>query len=524
VEVAAGVAIFGLIAMFGLVSGRQALAVGQQRDVAASERDRAEEVIQVLVDMFEASAPVDGDRADTLRLADFLIRSEEEVLTRLEDQPSLRVRMQQVLGNVYAVRGQQAKAVEILTNAADGQLALTGEDSTYAAIMVDLGTVDSKQHGAGAEPRLRKALELQRTLFVEPHPYIASALQSLASVLDDATERRALLAESLEMGLVLMARVDPVAEDDVWRAALGFNQLAVDYYRTGEVTEASENFERSVELLEQIRPPDHNDVLAVKTNLAAIYNRREEYARAAALQRELLQVHESRGRGPTLHRAIALGNLATTHFYQRDFDRAGILLDSALVMHETVLGPGHGRTANLLRTLAFVHAQTGDYQRAYDLLTQALTIRLAFDGGVSVASATLEAQRAWYWLPLGEPNRGLSEAQRALEDLIARLPDGRGAQFAIAREVLGEALLETNDAEGAHAEFERVVRIREELFGEGHSSVDIARAKLAMSLASLGRSDEARALLADAIDTVRRSAVPYQLKQIEAVWARLTRS
>ena len=315
VEVAAAAAVGVLIFGFGWLTVAQSRVVAQERDFAQVERDRGEEVIQVLVDMFEASAPEGGDRLDTLRIADFLQASEEEVLTRLEDRPGLRVRLQHVLGNVYTVRGQQSKAVEILTNAADGQLALSGKpDSMYAAILVDLGSVDSKHHGPKAETRLRESLALQRSMFGEEHAHVARSLQSLASVLDDPAERRSMLDQSLAISLKLLDDGER-REEDVWGVALGFNQLGVDYYRGGDVSAAADRLSRSLELLNEIRPADHNEVLAVKGNLASILNRNEQHQAAADLQRELLAHQEARASGPTLQQAISLGNLGTTLYY-----------------------------------------------------------------------------------------------------------------------------------------------------------------------------------------------------------------
>ena len=91
---------------FGAVSARQARVLAEQRRAAQLERDTSEQVVRVLIDLFETTNPAvrpDGDRTP---VGEFLVGAQARSLMLLAGVPEVRARLQHVFGRIHQTRGQ----------------------------------------------------------------------------------------------------------------------------------------------------------------------------------------------------------------------------------------------------------------------------------------------------------------------------------------------------------------------------------------------------------------------------------
>ena len=98
--VASAAVLMASLPAFGGVSAWQARVLAEQRRAAQLERDNAEQVVRVLIDLFETTNPAvrpDGDRTP---VGEFLAGAQARSLTLLSGVPAVRARLQHVFGRV----------------------------------------------------------------------------------------------------------------------------------------------------------------------------------------------------------------------------------------------------------------------------------------------------------------------------------------------------------------------------------------------------------------------------------------
>ena len=106
--VGAAASVIVSLAVFGVVSNRQARVLAEQRRIAQTERDTAEQVVRVLIDLFETTNPAVRPDGERMPLGEFLAGAEGRSLELLRSTPAVRARLQQVFGLIHQTRGQYA--------------------------------------------------------------------------------------------------------------------------------------------------------------------------------------------------------------------------------------------------------------------------------------------------------------------------------------------------------------------------------------------------------------------------------
>ena len=79
--------------------GLQRAEIARERDRAELERERAEQVTEFLVDLFEVADP--GARGASITAGELLDEGARQLSDRLEDQPVLRAELLDTVGEIY---------------------------------------------------------------------------------------------------------------------------------------------------------------------------------------------------------------------------------------------------------------------------------------------------------------------------------------------------------------------------------------------------------------------------------------
>ena len=385
--VASSIAVVSLLA-FAVVSGVQTQRIARQSDQIRAERDRAEQVQALVVDMFDVSDPL-GDRsvqADTLRVRDFLRLNQDTMLDRLEGQPDVQARFAHLLARLHVNLGRYDDAAPLIERSVALRRELHDDHPELARGLDFQGTV--KQHLGDfeqAEAAFREALAMRRRLYGEMHREVAESLNNLSVILD-ATAR-------IDSSLVL---------DE---AALAIRREVLGP-RDPETVQSLNNL--GVAYLQQERPEVAEPLL------------RE----ALAARRELL--------GPRHPRvANTLNNLARTLMDLDRDDEAESMLREAIDVWGASLGPDHPRIGGGYYNLAFVLDRAGRPDEAIEAMRRSHAIdRASYPGDHPyVASSALE---------LGRMLLDRTRTREAVEflELADRIHTGRyGAEDEQTREV-----------------------------------------------------------------------------------------
>ncbi len=483
-QVAAGVALLGLAIAFTVTTVRQSKALERERDEARVERQTAEQVADVLVELFEQANPSHTPDGRKLTVDELLEQHSDQVIQRLEDQPEVQSRLRHMLGRVHFAHSRYDKSRELYQQALAQRRRLAGPDDPLALTVEHDLAVLARELGdrARAEPLLRASLEAHRRVYGEVDESVAQCMQDLAAVLPvDSPEK----VELLEAGLVIRRELEP--EPSI-QTASSLNDLALIDMWHRRLEAAVDRFQEVRAMVERLLGPEHPHALAVKGNLAAALMKSGSFVEARALEEELLEQKRSAYGDESMVVVKALNNLGNSSANLGDWEAAEDKLRRAVETSRKLVGDDHWLTVNSARNLAMVLELSGRPRDALALLDRSAAARLDKEPTEEPFFAN---QRAALAMRLGKPDQAVRDLRRILDELKELFPEGdyRVAQTQVK---LGEALLLMPD-EADH----RLAREAAEHYRAAYAfqTLDPVRAEAACGLArALARLPEPQAV------------------------------
>ncbi|HEX2060872.1 MAG TPA: protein kinase [Thermoanaerobaculia bacterium] len=444
-----------------------------QAQQVKDERDRANAVVELLVEVLGGAAPTEGAPGATLDVEQLLARGEHRA-RELHAQPEIQAKLWHVLGKIQLERSSLAKAREILTLAHDRQARIAGvDDERTIEIALDLAKAEAKLgERKAAETRLRTLVARQTNAELE-----AKALHQLGEVVHGDEGRRL-----IERALALRREAGkpvPVAESLSELGAIAFEQ--------GSMREAERLWRESLALAAPALGVDHPHVLAIQANLALVVSDPEEQSK---IFRGLVVSHEKRFGRNSVQAAIAWNNLGCARARHGDLDDALPALRASVDRWTAIAGRDHPQTLNTRRSIARILDLRGQNEESLRELN-AISAVLRGRGTEPRFHANVRAQAAGVLMRLGRAD----EAERMAREAAAAAPGDSGVQFVFAAVLL---------ARGRATEAEAVIRpIAAKLareFAAGDARVAAAQLVLARAWIAQGRVAEGRALLAKHLD------------------------
>ncbi|MFQ5571675.1 MAG: tetratricopeptide repeat protein [Rhodothermales bacterium] len=479
-----------LLIGFSVVTAWQARTVARERDAAQTERDKAEQVVQVLVNLFASSNPTIVPGGDTLRVGEFLEQGEARVLEELKDQPEIQARMKQVLGDVYQARSQYDRARTLLEEALAQQRALKGPQDPIAAGMLHSLAFLTRETGdlKTAEAMLRESLALHRAIFGDRHERVAQAMQDLAAVTEDDEEQRLLLTEALAMRRA-------VSPDDLTHIAASLNQLGIYHFGRDEYEEAGRLWREALDILKQLYGEDHPHVMSVMNNLSAAYSIEGSLDEAEAITRRLLASTRKIMGSETASVASVLNNLATILAQQGNHAEAEADYRESHALWVRLVGEDHRQVANTARNIGRLLQLQQQYDEALPYLQDALAISRRLDGETHRITGYMMGQLGMVLLDLDRLDEALHTVQEAVRIIENDIPEKGHFYLADGLVWLGRAFLAKRVPDEAEAPLRRALAYRVSTLRADHPKIAEARCLLGRALAMQGRHAEAEPLL-----------------------------
>ena len=496
-----GAAFVLLLLGFSGVTAMQSAQIQTKAEEVALERDKAQEVVAFLVDLFETSDPwVEGVGGAEITARTLLDRGAAQIEKELVRHPDRQAEMQHVMGQVYVNMGLYEPAQRLAEQSLAVRRARYGMAHVDVAVsMSGLAWVLHKRGDyAAADSLYGAALALYRELLGNEHPEVANTLAAL--------------------GLARHNQGDYAAADSLYRMALA--------------------------LLRTLGRETHSGVALVLYNRGRVAQQRGAYAEAEALHREALaQRRELLGdRHP--HVANSLAALGAALQSQDQYERAASLYREALELNRQWLGDEHPQTLASIQSLGVLLQSIGDYDAAEPLFREVLARRRKLLGAdhLDVAFAlyrlghlmrdkgNYEAADSAYRAALALRRKLLGEAHpkvAATMKGLARLRHDKGdyasaaslfqETLAIERDVLGDAHPrvattlsylawlhhDTGEYDAAEARYRESLALKRERYGEVHSSVAAGLSGLGLVLTARGDYDAAEPLLREVVAQYR---------------------
>lgn len=466
-----GVAAAALVAAL-LVGG--AIAVAWQAGLARAQAARAQAVQTFLIGLFDGLDPAHGAGRD-VTVRELLARGERDAANRLEQQPELKLVMLGVLGDIYNKLEYAEPAQRLQQARIDLANRLFGADSeAYDAALFGAATagIGTRANLDAAERDIRNVVAWRERHFGADSTPTLEALHALAKI-DNLQDKR---TEATQLyGRLLSA----------YAARYGAHSFEAARMRMGLL----ENRSGGGYSWKTVLP----DVLEVARNLPepTPEQRRDWYSLQSDIGIALMYAGEWHGSEAALRRSID------------GLDR--------------LLGPENGSSIDARRTLGVLYQDSGRYAQALEQFRIASAVA---DHAYGHDHSEAALNRGFLTRPLLWLGRyAEAEAnQREVRDTIARSPSTEAVIHNGTRATHAVCLLFLRDFAAARAEAEAVLaddrRVAARKLGSGYDLLVMGAAD-----SELGRNEQARAEIAEAVSIMRSSGSQPSLHTAKALIA-----
>jgi len=438
-----------LLTAFSVVTLVQAQRIARERDIAATQRARAEQVSSFLVELFELSDP-SKSRGNQVTARELLDIGARRVSSGLEDQPETRATLLGTIGRVY------------------GSLGLYGD----------------------AIPLQREALESRRKLFGPKHPEVALALAGLGDALREQgqfAEAQRYLTESLEMQReTLGARAIELSP-----TLMSLGHLAE---QSGQLDAAQRFYEQGLDIYRQHKMLQTSEAASIYNDLAGLSLQRGEYDRAAQLYRTALDIDRTALGQDHPQVAMHIQNLALTLHRQGKLAEAEPLYVESLQLLQRVLGERHPHTLDALANYGNFLRRNGQLTRAETVLRDVLDRNRTARGPRHVYVGHDHVNLGHVLLDANQAAAAEQEYRAALDIYREALPE-QHSFVAAALSGLGRAQLQQARTNDAVQTLRNAVAIGTATLPADATPLVLAKNALGIALLDLGQLKEATPLL-----------------------------
>jgi tetratricopeptide (TPR) repeat protein/tRNA A-37 threonylcarbamoyl transferase component Bud32 len=532
-----------------LAAEAQALARGKAAERSAAT---ARHTLDYVIDIFNAANP-ENTQGRTITPRMLVDEAAAQLTSRLDDDPEAKLGIQIVLAQFYNALGESAQAIALLEPVLADAPVATREDALQLADAVDqlafsLGMLSQNDRASAA--KLRSA-ELRETWAADDpiEMFNASLLRADAAyTAGDLGTARA----GFEAALMKARAAPAIAPESVDETLM---MLSDTYALEGDFPAADR---MSSELLKRIelRYPELHwlRIRAVKLR-AMLLTKLGRYDEAEMLLRRAIKNQEQLigPNGTTL--ATLINELGVTLGTAGRFREASEQLSRSLALLLKASGPGADADPAVLLNLGSVQEGAGDYVASLATMQRAIELQrrrnapestglikananyartLALAGRIDEARRLMQSVVATYkaagkgsefeWAfetfrlaqieflagQLGDATRLVDDAQPTL---VQALPAGHPALANVLR-LRGRIALAGGDLELADRELNasRLMQVAAKALPLDLALIDVSRAGVA---AARGDNDQARAILAPALDLLRDQVLPTERTRAE---------
>lgn len=451
----AAVAATLVVATIAVASTLSVMRITEERDIAQSERLKAEAINDFMLGIFEISDPSES-RGENISARQLLEAGARRVRFELNDQPAVQATMLRVLGEVYYSLGDLETAEPMLRDALQRLIDVHGEQSAeVATAKIALGIV---MQDLNDYPQSAALFEEGMATRVAVHGYEHYGVVEAISTRAFHAEMDGDLDKALELNREALALAQRLSNGDHPFLAESMTKLAGTLRIIGNNEEAEPLLRDALAMRDRLYGGDHPESADTKRQLAGLLRETREFEEADRLYREVIATRELM-LGPD-HLEVAHSWNSYSQLLAEMGDD-----DAALTAHQNFV-------EILERAFDGPHPSFG---AAYNNFGVMLSTSGDFEGAIRNYQLSIDMQDE-VDLPERHPNRSY--------------PLGGMANVFRKQQRFDEA----------EALYRDVLSLRLEHFPENHRLVSEIRSGLGATLTELGEHDEAERLLLQAVE------------------------
>lgn len=409
VSVLAGVTIFLLLLGFTISMVIQSRALAIQRDRAQIEAEKATQVAQFLVDLFDNADP-NENQGEPVSIEEILKKGTENIENDLADQPEVQSTILEHLGRVHNRLGLLDISTELYLRSLELNRNLYGDQSievAYAQTSLAENYIERGQLDE-ADSLLSLSLAIQRAGLDARHKDIAATLNGMGGIAYRRGEFEA--AENyFDEAITIWAANKGDTDKQV---VIGYSSLSAVQIAAKKQTEAEKNLLRALELADSLDLKKHIVLASVLNNLAHLYALQDRVEEADSLFVQSLAMRRELFGNDHQIIPVSLNNLAMLRQKMGKLDEAEDLALEGLTLQRRLGGPMVGRAA---MNVAAIQFNLGKYTEAEAHNLEALSILIdgfGADNGLvkKVRQQLVNLYEAWDKPGLAEEHRAMIEA------------------------------------------------------------------------------------------------------------------
>jgi non-specific serine/threonine protein kinase/serine/threonine-protein kinase len=372
-KAAVGAVTLAVLALAGglVLRSREASRANREAARAAQEAAAARQVADFMASLFKGSTAA-SRKASEVSALDLLNDGAARIRTELKDQPLVRARLLETIGEVYRSNGLYEQGRPLLAEALDvRRQALGPDDPSLADPLQSIAMLDRQAgRSADAEGPLREAIRILRGS-TDPLAK-ARPLMTLSSVESD----RGNLEEAERLLLEVVAIREQHLGDSSDLAAT-LNNLGNLYSEMRRYADAVRVHERSLAMKEKVLGKRHFFVAQSLNNLANAYLALDRFEEAAEYHQRALELKRAVLEKGHPEIAVSEHNLGDVAYKARDLKKAEAQYLLARQHWQERLGPEHvflgfsdGALGNVYRDLGRRGEAEARYQSAIRLIVK----------------------------------------------------------------------------------------------------------------------------------------------------------
>lgn len=402
------VAAAALLVIFSITTAIQARRISLERDRANQEAATARKVSDFLVDLFRETNPVEAGGEVTAR--DLLRTGRERVSKELGDQPELRARLLDRIGDAYSVIGPLSESQSAYEESLRVRAAAVGDSSIESAYTwnglatafhnqgnFDLAAqaarraaeITERHRGPGDQQvaemiaglalslsasgdtpgaliAIRRAVDLDQQHGRAGSLPAAYRLQSLGAILRQKGDYRAALEPLRESAAIQRQLAEPLSLSGV------LNELGMALNLAGYSAESEKTLRECLEAARKVFGDAHGNIAMIKVNIAYALVAQGRGGDAERLILEASEVFDQAFGAAHPRKTDILLALGDAQASQGRVGEARAALTRARAIAHGAWGPTHPRSARATARLGRLEAEQGDARTAIPLLEEAI--------------------------------------------------------------------------------------------------------------------------------------------------------
>ena len=355
---------------FAVAMTVQARRITAERDRVEVERQQAQKVSNVLLNVFAIADPFQSLESNFSGAA-LLEHTAKSIERELRDQPVMRARLLQAVGRAYTRRGEFKLSVAYLKDAVGVLSQLKDADEETMTAMTDLSyALRISGDLQGARHLLARGDDLATRSGLERSAAYARLLKNRARISVDES-RIPEARDDLNRSLQLYERLVGPQSAEV---AEVLGDMSETFIWTDDHATAEQFARRAILIFEATVPAVHPDRVRTESVLAEALYLQNRPSEAASLLADAVRKNTELFGYVSPQVADILDRLAIAKYAEKRFSESEDIGREALATAQITFGSKHLMTGNIATTLARTLVRLHKYSEAEPLLREALNV------------------------------------------------------------------------------------------------------------------------------------------------------